>query len=333
VSGSHDPPVIPLVRRYPALASIPRVPLGEYPTPVESARFPDLTAPLWIKRDDLASAALGGNKVRALEYLLAGVQPGEVLLTGGGEGSTHVLATAVHASRLRARVHAVRWRHEMHDIARDIAMRAARECAAIETSATPLGGILRALALRAGALWAGRRGRWIPFGGTSPLGILGHVNAALELADQVEAGELPMPSRVVVPLGTGGTAAGLALGFVAAGMRTRVIGARVVPRIVTGRARVVWLARSTARWVRRTTGVALPAVTRDAVHVAHEAYGGAYGRASPLAADAAVAMERAMGLRLDATYSAKAFAIALRVARAEDGVTLFWSTFDARWLR
>jgi hypothetical protein len=43
-------------------------------------------------------------------------------------------------------------------------------------------------------------------------------------------------------------------------------------------------------------------------------------------------MERATGLRLDATYSAKAFAIALRVARVEPGVTLFWSTFDARWL-
>ena len=328
MSGGRDNPVIPLVRRYPALASIPRVPLGDYPTPVEAARVADLASPLWIKRDDLASTALGGNKVRALEYLLAGVQPGEVLLTGGGEGSTHVLATAVHAGRLRARVHAVRWRHEMHDTAHRVARRALRECAVVETSATPFTGILQAFARR-----AARRGRWIPFGGTSPLGILGHVNAALELADQVQAGELPMPSRVVVPLGTGGTAAGLALGFAAAGMRTRVIGARVVPRIVSGRARVVHLARSTARWVRRTTGVVLPRVTRSDVEVAHEAYGGAYGRVSPLAMDAAAVMERATGLRLDATYSAKAFAIALRVARAGDGVTVFWSTFDARWLR
>jgi D-cysteine desulfhydrase len=309
------------------------VALGEYPTPVESVWFPDLPSPLWIKRDDLASATMGGNKVRALEYLLADVRPGDLLLTGGGEGSTHVLASAVHASRLRARVHAVRWRHEMHETADRVAQRALRECAVVETSATALGGILRTLALRAGALWAGRRARWIPFGGTSPLGILGHVNAALELADQVEAGELPMPTRVVVPLGTGGTAAGLALGFAAAGMPTRVIGARVVPRIASSRARVVHLARSTARWVRRRTGVALPMVRRDVLHVAHEAYGGAYGRVSPLATDAAVAMERATGLRLDATYSAKAFAIALRVAGAEDGVTVFWSTFDARWLR
>ena len=323
---SEDP--IPLVRRYPALARIARVPLGDYPTPVESLQLPELDAPLWIKRDDLASTALGGNKVRALEFLLADVQPGDVLLTGGGEGSTHVLATAVHASRLRARVHAVRWRHEMHAVSESVARRSERECAVVETSGSPFAGVLRTLARRA-TLGA----RWIPFGGTSPRGILGHVNAALELADQVERHELPLPARVVVPLGTGGTAAGLALGFAAAGMPTEVIGARVVPRIATGRARVLLRALATARWIRRTTGVDLPRVRRSAVHVVHDAYAGAYGRASPMGTEAAAALERASGMRLDATYSAKAFAIALRVARVTDGVTLFWSTFDARWLR
>lgn len=328
MSGTRSDQPIPLVRRYPALASIPRVPLGDYPTPVEPVQLPGLRGPLWIKRDDLASTTLGGNKVRALEYLLADVQPGQLLLTGGGEGSTHVLATAVHASRLGARVHAVRWRHEMHALSGDVANRAERECAVVETSSTPVAGIIRTLIRRITL-----RARWIPFGGTSPRGILGHVNAALELADQVEAGELPFPTRVVVPLGTGGTAAGLALGLAAAGMRTQVVGARVVPRIATGRARVVLRAWSTARWVHKTTGVVLPRVRRDAVHVVHEAYAGAYGRVSPLGTEAARLMEGARGLHLDATYSAKAFAIALRVARAEEGVTLFWSTFDARWLR
>lgn len=327
MTGSHDPP-IPLVRRYPGLARIPRVQLGNYPTPVEPARFPDLAGPLWIKRDDLASAALGGNKVRALEYLLATVRPGDTILTVGGEGSTHVLATAVHASRLGARVQAIRWRHEMHETAEHVARRALRECALVQTFATPVTAMLTALAHR-----ATRRGRWIPFGGTSPLGILGHVNAALELADQIDAGELPMPSRVVVALGTGGTAAGLALGFAAAGMPTQLVGARAGPRIATGRPLVLHLARSTARWVRRATGVALPAVKRSSVRVAHEAYGGAYGRVSPMGAEAAAVMERTTGLRLDPTYSAKAFAIALRSARAEGGDTLFWSTFDARWIR
>ncbi len=320
--------VIPLVRRFPALASIPRVRLGEYPTPVEPVDVAGLAGPLWLKRDDLTSAQLGGNKVRALEFLLAGVRAGDVLLTGGGEGSTHVLATAVHANRLGARVHAVRWRHDMHPVAERVAERAARECAEVERAATPLGGMLGALWLR-----ARRRGQWIPFGGTSPRGILGHINAGLEVADQVRAGLLPQPSRVVVALGTGGTTAGLALGFAAADMPTTVIGARVVPRIASGRAKVRWLASRTARWVKRETGVHLPSLSRHAVRVVHDVFGGAYGRVSPAATAAAAVLERTSGLVLDATYGAKAFDAALRVARSESGVTLFWSTFDARWLR
>jgi D-cysteine desulfhydrase len=327
VTGSPEPP-IPLVRRYPALARIPRVPLGEYPTPVEPARFPDVPGSLWIKRDDLASPALGGNKVRALEYLLATVRPGDTVLTVGGEGSTHVLATAVHAARCGARVHAIRWRHEMHETAERVARRALRECVAVETTATPVGAFLRTVARR-----AARGATWIPFGGTSPLGILGHINAGLELADQIQAGELPMPSRVVVALGTGGTAAGLALGFAAAGMPTQLVAARAGPRMATGRSLILHLARSTARWVRRATGVALPPVQRRSIRVAHEAYGGAYGRVSPMGAEAAAVMERATGVRLDPTYSAKAFAIALQCARTEGGGTVFWSTFDGRWIR
>ena len=320
--------VIPLVRRFPALASVPRVVLGDYPTPVETVALPGLSAPLWLKRDDLTSPELGGNKVRALEFLLADVRAGDLLLTGGGEGSTHVLATAVHAKRLGARLHAVRWRHEMHETAERVAQRALRECASVATFSTPLAGILWVLAQRAVRNW-----RWIPFGGTSPRGILGHINAALELADQVQSGALPRPERVVVALGTGGTTAGLALGFAAADMPITVIGARVVPRIASGLAKVRWLARRTIRWVERETGVRLPPLGRDAVRVVHDVFGGAYGRVSPNATEAAAAMERASGLVLDATYGAKAFDAALRAAHREPGVTLFWCTFDARWLR
>jgi D-cysteine desulfhydrase len=176
-------------------------------------------------------------------------------------------------------------------------------------------------------------GKWIPFGGTSPRGILGHINAGLELAEQVQAGALPRPAGVVIALGTGGTTAGIALGFAAAEMPITVIGARVVPRIASGLAKVRWLARRTARWVERETGVRLPPLPRDAVTVVHDVFGGAYGRVSPTATEAAAMMERASGLVLDATYGAKAFDAALRVARSEPGVTLFWSTFDARWLR
>ena len=50
-----------------------KVSLGLYPTPLH--RLPNISRELgtniWIKRDDLCGVALGGNKVRKLEYLLA----------------------------------------------------------------------------------------------------------------------------------------------------------------------------------------------------------------------------------------------------------------------
>ncbi|MGH7718144.1 MAG: pyridoxal-phosphate dependent enzyme, partial [Gemmatimonadaceae bacterium] len=170
---------------------------------------------------------------------------------------------------------------------------------------------------------------WVPFGGTSPLGALGHVNAALELAAQVRAGLLPAPARVVVPLGTGGTAAGLALGFRIAGLSLVLECARVGPRIATHRTWVLRLARKTAALIERVTGERLPAVPAGMVRVTHDVYGGAYGRPFPAGTAAAAQLEQAIGARLDATYSAKALAAA--VMRMEER-TLFWLTFDGRWI-
>ena len=162
--------------------------------------------------------------------------------------------------------------------------------------------------------------------------MLGHVNAGIELAEQVAAGVLPAPTRVVVPLGSGGTAAGLALGFAIGGLDTVVVGARVAPRIAANRRRVLRLSRAAAALIARRTGDRVAEVAWERVEVAHDVYGGAYGRPLPAAAEAAVVMARASGVRLDAAYSAKAFAKALALARAGEPRTLFWLTFDSRWM-
>ena len=285
---------------------------------------------LWVKRDDLDAPVAGGNKVRALEFLLGGVRPGDTVVTLGGEGSTHVLATAVHARRLGARPVAIRWRHEMHDAADRVRRRAAELCTRI---VTVRGGALGGLA----AMWRerrrgrGQRVHFVPIGGSTPLGVLGHVNAALELADQVAAGELPLPRRVVIPFGSGGTAAGLALGFAIAGLETTVTAVRVAPRVGTNRLRALCLARATRQLIERTIGerLALPPLRLEVVH---RYYGGAYGR--PLAAGAAAAaiFRSFGGPGLEATYSEKAFAAALDLARETEGPVLFWLTFDPRML-
>jgi 1-aminocyclopropane-1-carboxylate deaminase/D-cysteine desulfhydrase-like pyridoxal-dependent ACC family enzyme len=316
---------LPLLRRFPALARIPRASFGDFPTPLQRVALPGADAPgnLWIKRDDLSAPTLGGNKVRALEWLLAEVAPGDIVLTAGGEGSTHVLTTATYARQLGATTRAVRWKHEMNPSAVDVAARAHAVCERVTTVRNPLFGLVRAFTAR-------RRGiLWVPPGGTSPLGMLGHVNAALELAEQVQRGEMPEPARVVLPVGSGGTAAGLALGFAIAGMRTRVVGARVAPRIAAGRTRVLRLAQRGHAFLERAAGEQIAPVDPSRVEIVHSVYAGAYGRALPDAARCATLLHAATGIRLDGTYSAKAFCAALACAR-DGACTLFWLTYDGR---
>lgn len=265
------------------------------------------------------------------------MRAGDAVLTLGGEGSTHVLATAAHARRLGAGTIAVRWPHELTPVARAVARRAERLCERIVRAHTPVDAILRVALVRWSADRARRAGtgrvtHYVPLGGSTPLGVLGHVNAALEVAAQVVAGALPSPARVVLPLGTAGTAAGLALGFAIAGLETAVVGARVGPWIAVSRRRTLRLAAATARFVERESGERLPRVAPDRLAVVHDVYGGAYGR--PLAAgeDAAALLHERAGLTLDSTYSAKAAAAALALARSAPGPTLFWLTFDGRGL-
>src|SRR5437764_9549742 len=77
--------------------------LGTWPAPLEAhpplARALGLQA-LWLKREDVA----GGNKVRGLEFLLAGAAPRSVFVTVGGAGSTHCLTTARLAESLGCHV-------------------------------------------------------------------------------------------------------------------------------------------------------------------------------------------------------------------------------------
>ena len=325
--GSQDPFTLPLLLRYPSLAWVPRVRLGAFPTPVE--RLPSAQGELWIKRDDLSGTPLGGNKVRSLEFLLAGLAAGDEVVTTGARGSTHALATAVYGRALGARVTVVRWPQEMNPEAYQVAAGIRGIAAEVRDARSTLGALAMAALIRL------RRGaRWIPPGGTSARGALGYVNAALELAEQVSAGRLPMPARIVVPLGSGGTAAGLSLGLAIAGMETTVCCAVVAPRIVANRRRVLSIAGRCARFIERGTGTRVPRPDPARVVVDRTQYGGGYGRPTTRGRDAARWLLDAAGIAIDTTYSAKAFAAAMANAANEGssggGPTLFWLTYDAR---
>jgi D-cysteine desulfhydrase len=316
-----------LYDRFPALERIPRAELCTLPSPV--VRIDGLTdsAGFWVKRDDANAPTCGGNKVRSLEFLLGGLESGDTVVTVGGAGSTHVLSTAIHAARLGVRTVAVRWPHDMNPVADIVSRRIAELNPGNEIRRSTVLAILQARYYS-----ATHSARFIPLGGATPLGILGHVNAALELAEQIRSNELPMPESVVLPLGSGGTVAGLVLGFAIAGLPITVVGARAGPRLFVNRIHVMNLVRRTSAFISRVTGERLPRVDSSRLRVVHDVYAGAYGRVLDRASGPADIFHAATGLTVDDTYSAKALVAAIDEARSAKGPVLFWLTFDARCL-
>jgi D-cysteine desulfhydrase len=296
--------------------------LGDWPTPLESqprlARALGLHT-LWLKREDLA----GGNKVRGLEFLLAGVPPRSVFVTIGGEGSSHCLATARQAKAIDCRTAVVLFPQPKTDASRAVEA---------QTRATAN------LVVRAGSLvtlpWAVLRawraahhlGRgkphWIPGGGAEPRAVIGHFLATLELSSQLDA----PPDAIVVPLGTGGTAAGIALGIAWLGWTTQVVAVRVAARVVANRWRALRLARKAAALLRES-GVEF-AVPRAAIRLrVVDGVGKGYGHPSA-EGERASALAAEYDVRLDPTYGAKAFALFLqRTTNMQRAI--FWHTFPS----
>lgn len=323
-----------LWERYPRLATrLPWLPLVDVPTPVEPLETLSrrLDREIWIKRDDRTSSAYGGNKPRKLEFLLADARSRELgaVLTTGGLGTNHGLATAVFGKRLGFRVTLGLFRQPVTDhVRRSLLLYHAFGAEMIYLGKPP------AAALRYALL--GRRRRrhtyLIPGGGSNSLGVLGYVDAGIELALQVERGELPVPERIFVAAGTCGTQAGLVLGLRLAGLRSRVIAVRVVPAILANPSTALRLARGAARRLRGLDGtIRAPAFSRRDFVMDTAHYGSGYGhptesgrRAMALAADAE-------GIQLDLTYTAKAFAALVDAAKGDAGrgPVLFWNTFNS----
>jgi D-cysteine desulfhydrase len=212
-----------------------RLALAHLPTPIQPLpRLSEaLACEVLVKRDDLTGSDLSGNKVRKLEFLLAQARADQAthVITCGGVQSNHCRATALAASRLGME---------------PVLLLRTPTGAASELPDPPTGNVLldrlagatialcdpagyrdreaRMRELAAAVVRDGGRPAIIPEGGSNALGALGYVHAAREIAEQC-AGALP--STVVVATGSGGTVAGLALGFRALDLPVRTVGIAV----------------------------------------------------------------------------------------------------------
>jgi 1-aminocyclopropane-1-carboxylate deaminase/D-cysteine desulfhydrase-like pyridoxal-dependent ACC family enzyme len=327
----------PLGERVPCATALRRHPVAVLPTPVVSAA--DIAAEvggadLWIKRDDLTHPLYGGNKVRKLELILADAtrRNRDTLLTVGGIGTNHGLATAIHGAAAGFRVHLVLFEQPNSEHVRR-SLRLYHHFGARMTLAESYVSTAFQVALRkvtSAARIAGERIYVAGPGGSSPLGTVGFVNAALELEAQVRAGLCPEPAVILCALGSCGTHAGLVAGIRLSGLRSRVIGVRVTPRAVANPLLVARLANRTLALLKRRGGAMdVPSVRAADVEVLDTWYGGEYGLATPASIDA-VALAARHGVALETTYTGKAFAAAIELVRVErEGPVLFWNTYNS----
>lgn len=310
-----------------ALDALPRLGWVQAPSPLtllpELARAVGLPW-LGVKRDDLLPALHGGTKVRKLDHLLATApfRDAPAWASPGAIGSGHLVALTAAAEKLDRRLQAFTfWEPLSAGVLENLAFTASgpaelhfhrsRVTLALSAPRVLLGGT------HAGTLV-------IPPGGTLPAALPGLVRAGLELAAQLSASSLPAPAKLYVAFGTGGTAAGLAVGLGLAGLRTTVHAVRTVERLLAPR-------RTLRRHVRellsllRANGVSTAGWTPAPLVVDDSQLGAGYG-APTRASLAACELLAGEGLTLEAVYGGKAMAALLADARRARGPVLFWQT-------
>lgn len=196
---------------------IPRIPLAITPTPIEplSRLSKELAGPeIYIKRDDNTGLALGGNKARKLEYLLAEAvdQKADVILTEGGLQSNHARMTAAAASKLGLRSVLVLKGKEIKEYQGNLLLDRLLDAEIVLVD--PDGSLTRHQALlnKAAELKAeGWNPYVIPTGGSTGLGALGYMRCVEEIVNESKKLGVSF-DWVVHPIGSGGTQAGLLAG-------------------------------------------------------------------------------------------------------------------------
>jgi len=331
--------MISLFERFPAIAlKISRLSFGEFPTPVEP--LPGISrrlerADLYIKRDDLTSRVYGGNKVRKLEFLLAdALRQGALrVITTGGAGSNHALATAIYGGKAGLKTVLMLFRQpNSHSVRHNLIMNLVSGAELIhhDTYQEHVQAFEETVHRYESA---DRKPPYvIPMGGSSAIGAIGYVNAGLELAAQIFSGELPPPSRIYLALGTMGTAMGLLLGLKAAGVKTNLQAVRAVPTYVGSMDKCLILFNQTNDLLRRMDP-SFPSCSLEQgdLTIRQEFFGEKYGLFTPDAVAAATLFRESDGIILDGTYTGKAGAAFLADVRTNvEGPVLFWNTKNSR---
>lgn len=315
------------------LDEMPRVRLAALPTELEET--PRLAAEigierLFVKRDDNTGLALGGNKARKLEFLMADAQSkgAQVVITCGGAQSNHARQTAAAARKLGMECIIFFTDPMPEDFNGNLLLDALLDAEMRFIPNASYEELLKAMAVEeANLVLKDRTPYVIPVGGSTGVGALGYVAGVREIAEQLRERGAENPDMVMA-VGSSGTLAGLILGRSLFLPEARLIGISVSRDSFQARQRAVKIASDAAKLL----GVEAD-FKDDPVVVYDEYVGTGYAIPTQEGKDAILLCARTEGLILDPVYTGKAMAGLIDLARkGEIGrgrPVVFWHTGGA----
>jgi D-cysteine desulfhydrase family pyridoxal phosphate-dependent enzyme len=315
------------VRVRGALSRQPRFPLATLPTPIyEATRFrealggPTRCPRILIKRDDLTTLGLGGNKARKLEYLVADAkaQGATTLITTGAVQSNHARMTAAAAcvAGMRCVLVLTTTRDQPALEGNLLLDRLYGAEIRLVPSIDPMFAVGNDEPVVAAVVdeerSAGRVPYVIPVGGSSGVGVFGYISGTAELVDQLAAiGEAP--SRLYYASGSRGTQAGLTLGAQLCEAPYRVYGVAVSGGEPEKIERARRIANEAAARLQLPERVAVEDLFTD-----QDFIGEGYGIPTAGAIEAIRLLSRSEAIVLDPCYTSKAMAALVAHVRARD---------------
>ncbi len=339
--GGLESEAFPLYTQFPQLqSSLSRVPLFDEPTPVSplarlGARFGHSS--LWVKNDGLRGTLYGGNKTRKLEFILADAlaKGAQTIFTFGALGTNHGLATALYGRQHGLKTVLLLLYQPLDDKVRQSLFWLGEAGATLHYTVSARQTMLRLPFLYLRHVdWRRRKPPYfLRPGGSTPIGTVGYVNAAFELARQVDQGELPEPQTIMVPLGSGGTAAGLLLGLRLAGLKSHLVTVCVSDALALTPQVLARMANASADLLRRRgASLPVPKIAPEEVTVLSDWLGKGYGYHTPEAEEAQALLQETEDLTLEPTYTAKTMAALLSLVESgklREGPVLYWHTYNA----
>ena len=302
-----------------SLAAQPRFPLASLPTPLnEAARLRDaLGGParcprILMKRDDLTGLALGGNKARKLEYLVADAlrERATVLVTSGATQSNHARMTAAAARAagldvslvLTASAEAPPLQGNLlldHLFGATIHLIAASDDPLLAVADDEAAKVAE---VAADLTRGGKRPYVIPVGGSTAIGALGYVSATLEILTQLLAlGE--SATRLYYASGSRGTQAGLELGSRLFSAPYRLHGIAVSGGETEKKERAARVGSEAAAIIGSPVRISASELTTDQRYI-----GEGYGIPTEGCLEGITLLAHREGILLDPVYSGKAMA-------------------------